>query len=191
MPRKKLKRSSPTKKNVKVKRQLESLTESLEKSFRDIPEKIAVQAQKDIASQKLKEAKLQSSLQKMQKQQKALKSKQAQLAAKDKLTPAGKKQLKVSTKASALLNKSITDILKQIDLAKEDVKVLSNKQAKYTALKKEILKLEKEWDKAPAKPKKARKISAKPVAKEEIISDTASLEPIITDVVTESIKLNS
>lgn len=207
MPRKKVKRSSATKTTVKVKRQVPNLTESLEKSFREIPAKIAIQTQKDLIALKQQEAKLQSSLQKMQKQQKTISTKQSSLASKDKLSTAAKKQLKVSKKASDVLNKAITSILKQIDQNRLQGKSLSQKQAKYVAIKKQIIKLEKEWNQSAkpaktAKPAKsvkpAKAIKATKVAGKVRKSRTAQVsnheataaEPMMMES-TESIELNS
>ncbi|HEX2548795.1 MAG TPA: hypothetical protein VHM20_03135 [Gammaproteobacteria bacterium] len=194
MPRKKVKRSSATKTTVKVKRQVPNLTESLEKSFREMPAKIAMQTQKDLIALKQQEAKLQSSLQKMQKQQKTINNKQSSLASKDKLSTAAKKQLKVSKKASDVLNKAIANILKQIDQNRQQGKTLSQKQAKYVAIKKQIIKLEKEWNQTSAKTTKTTKPA--PKARKSRAStpatthDTAASEPMMLDS-TESIELNS
>ncbi len=196
MPRKKVKRSSATKTSVKVKRQVQSLTESLEKSFREIPAKIAVQTQKDIIALKQQEAKLQSSLQKMQKQQKTITTKQSSLASKDKLTTAAKKQLKVSKKASDVLNKAIANILKQIDQNRQQGKSLSEKQAKYVAIKKQIIKLEKEWTQS-AKPvktikpaKAAVKVRKSRAAAPVTTHEATASEPMMMESI-ESIELNS
>lgn len=199
MPRKKVKRSSATKTSVKVKRQVQNLTESLEKSFREIPAKIAEQTQKDLIALKQQEAKLQSSLQKMQKQQKTMSSKQSSLASKDKLTTAAKKQLKVSKKATDVLNKAIANVLKQIDQNRQQGKSLSQKQAKYVAIKKQIIKLEKEWNQSTksAKPVKTTK-TAKPAVKVRksrtaiaaTTHESTNAEPMMMES-TESIELNS
>lgn len=199
MPRKKVKRSNATKTTVKAKRQVQNLTESMEKSFRDMPTKIAVQTRKDLIALKQQEAKLQSSLQKMQKQQKTISNKQSSLASKDKLTATAKKQLKVSKKASDVLNKAIANVLKQIEQNKQHGKSLSNKQAKYLAIKKQILQLEKEWNNQPAKTVKAAK-PAKPAAKvrkvrvaKPTVAREASIsaEPMMMESTTESHELNS
>jgi len=186
MPRKKVKRSSKT--TVKAK-QFKRLTESMEKTFRDMPIKIADQTQKDLNQLRKQEAKIQSSLKKMQKQQAKINHKQTLLAAKDKPSAVAKKQLKISQKASDMLNKAIANVLKNLDQIQQQTKSLSDTQSKYLAIKKQLAQFDKEWNKQSdkisvsrksRKPREAKQLKDRevPEAQESMNVESATTESV-------------
>src|SRR5205823_4854750 len=130
MPRKKLVKAKVAK---KVKRQTLNLSAIMEKDFKSFPKKIQEQLLKDLAGLKKQEPKLQSSLQKLQKQYTAAKNKHNVLA--DKLnvkpTPAAKKQLAALTKTCDKFNKAISALTNQLNAIKDQGKLISLKKARF------------------------------------------------------------
>jgi hypothetical protein len=193
MPRK-VKKAKVKKSTIKTKRQRLGTTEPMEKALQDIPNQLQAEASKDLSILKKQEAKLQAALQKMQKQQKAIKSKHVVLSTKAKtnLTAPLKKRLKAVNKAYDLINQGIADITKQIDHTKNQGDQVSQKQAKYLALSKQLIQFNKEWDKKSVKVKADKPIaknSKKPVKKARISipsEQTTLQEPMKIDSTSET-----
>lgn len=133
----------------RMKQAVLSLSEAMEKEFKDLPNKLAIQSQKDISKLKIQEAKLAAAIKKTEKQRKVTQHKLHAMTVKNnkKPTKAGKKHLKTLTTVSREINQMLTSLGKQLSQVQKQSSTLSFKQEKFNALSKEILKLEKQWEK--------------------------------------------
>jgi hypothetical protein len=159
MPRKKAKNS----KIAKINRKTMYLSENMENDFRAIPNKLPAQLDKELNGLKKQENKLQSSLLKMQKQQAVAKNKHAALAskAKNNLTATVKKQIKVAQKTLEMLTHEAMKLSAQLTEIQQHGKILSQKQAKFSAICKYIALMDEKWEKKAKKDKpKAIKVKA-------------------------------
>lgn len=179
MPRKKVTKS----KVKKLNRQPLSSAEIMEKDFRTISNKLPELFRKDVAALKKQEAKLQFSLQKIQKQQAAAKNKHVVLETKAKVKPAAttKKQLTAAKKTFEAIAQASMKLAAQLDQIKNRKNLLSQKQSKFTTLCKYIPTLDKEWDGKNAKANKpATKLSAKSATKQRSNPSPATHESTST-----------
>ena len=194
MSRKKNTRSASGKKTQsKAKTTTLSLTEKLEKDFRDAPAKLVSEYRKEIAVLKQQEIKLKTELKKAHMLQKALKTKHAALSAK-KLTATAKKQLTTAKKVQAELIKATKDFTAKLDQIKNQIKTLSDKQAKYTVIGKQCAILQKQLTKKAVKTKSAVKTSKKSAKKTKSATSTQNQPthtPEITVDETETAELTS
>jgi hypothetical protein len=168
MPRRKVVKTAKVKK-LAIKRQVKTaasgLADSLEKSFREIPAKIIAQTRKELSTIKQQEAKLKTEQKKAQAQKKITKTKHMALTAKakSKPSPTTKKQLVSAKQAFDKVSKTIAGIDANLAVVKKQVDTLSKKNAKFTALSKQISSFDKEWERKGKTPKKSK--STKPATK--------------------------
>ena len=133
------------------------LAEHIEKDFRHVPSKLVALYNKDLMALKHKEKKLQTELNKAKTQKKTLKDKNAKLN-QAKTSASTKKQLAAAKKTMSTLDAHLIQLTNQLDQTKQQTKAFTAKQAKYTFIGKQLLKLEKEFD---AKDKKTTKKKTK------------------------------
>lgn len=203
MTRKKAKKSKVSTKTStkvsKVNRKTACLSENMENDFRAIPNKLPAQFSKELDGLKKQETKLQSSLLKMQKQQAVAKNKHAAISSKSKnnLTTAAKKQINAAKKALEMINDAAVKLSAQLNDIKQHGKILSQKQAKFSAICKHIASIDKEWERKNAKvdkakiarPKKSRKNAQ---STDEPTHTTASKnEPARADMTPETVEASS
>lgn len=202
MPRKTAKNTKISKSNRKTM----CLSENMENDFRAIPNKLPAQLNKELDGLKKQENKLQSSLLKMQKQQAVAKNKHAALAskAKNNLTATAKKQIKAAQKTLEMLNNESIKLSAQLNDIQQHGKMLSQKQAKFSAICKYIALMDAKWEKKSAKkdkpktakiktkatqPKKSRKNVQ---AHEELLVATSSKkEPARAEITSETVEASS
>src|SRR5690349_16570441 len=120
MPRKKFAKVSKKTKTSKpvASTNVSAQLEKMEKEFRASPAKLAAECRKSVALLKKQEATLKNEFKKAQKNKNATKNKQA-----------------------------LTSILAKIDQVKKLYQTLSNKQAKFTVLNKQLATFDKQWEK--------------------------------------------
>lgn len=157
----KVKKKTP----VKTKQATVNVTSaSMEKDFKNLPKKLIAQIRKEVVALKKDEATQQVMLKKAQLLKKATNDKQDRIHAKanGNLTATVKKQLNATKKEQMHVNKTISQLNKQIETIKKNILQLSNKNAKFTELSKQIAKLEKDVDaKIQKTPKKLPTINKK------------------------------
>lgn len=147
-----------------------TLTEKMERDFRDAPANIVAQYRKDITVAKQQEDKLKVELKKADTLKKALETKITILAAK-KPGATNKKQLANAKKMQVQLSKAISDFTGKLELIKELGRTLSAKQAIFAALGKQLAKLEKELT---IKARNAAKAKSAPKTKKAVAKKTKS-----------------
>lgn len=155
-----------------------SLTDKMEKDFRETPAKIVALYQKDIAVSKQQETKLKNELQKAEVLKKALQSKIAALSSK-KLTSASKKQLNSTKKMQVQLTKAISDFSVKLEAIKKLVRTLTEKQALFSALGKQLAKLEKELMMKARQAEKAKAAKAKKVKAKKTSAKKSKAAPVM------------
>lgn len=133
-------KKAPAKRNVK---NLSSTVASLERDFKAAPEKIAGIYGKELTSLSKQISKLTNKLKKSQAQQQKAKDKFAALSAKPS-SPALKKQLTLANKTLGQLSKDVTANTAELEQNKKLCETFEQKKAYYTALTKELSKLEKQ-----------------------------------------------
>jgi len=168
MPRKKTMRSAKgtkmTAKNKKTTKAALPLTDRMEKDFRSAPARIAAEYRKEVVILKQQEFKLKTELKKAAILQKALKTKHTVLSTKK--TATAKKQLTAMKKVQIQLTKAVKDSMKKLEQIQKLCKIKAEKQAKFTAISKQLGKLEKELS------KKAPQITAKTTVKTKALKKT-------------------
>lgn len=144
-------------------KQLAKLGESMEKDFRSMPSKIAAQYRKDLANLKQQTKKLAADLKKAQAQQKTAKAKLVALASKSNAT--AKKQTVTVNKNLKAHTAAVSNLSSKLEEVKKLSKIISQKQAKFIALGKELSKIEKQLEEQSKKAKAVKKVKAtkKPV----------------------------
>ena len=162
MPQKKTAKRAKMKKTA-PKRQannsLLALAEKIEKEFRQIPTKLAQLYRRDLMAQKEQESKLKAEIKKAEASQKLALKKQADLM-KAKPSKSTKKQLATAKKSNEQATKMIKLLTQQLTQAAKNSAMLLAKQNKFTALGKELVKLEKQLATKAATIVKAKKATA-------------------------------
>lgn len=154
---------------------LTKLGESMEKDFRSMPSKIAAHYRKDLANLKQQTKKLAADLKKAQAQQKTAKAKLVALASKSNAT--AKKQTVNVNKTLKAHTATVSNLSSKLEEVKKLSKIISQKQAKFIALGKELSKIEKQLEEQSKKVKAVKKAKAtkKPVV-EIIKPETFALD---------------
>lgn len=150
----------------KVKTATLTSVQALEKTFRDLPAKLILQCQKELATLKTQEQKITKALQKNLTLKKNTQKKLATLTAKSKgkLTAVIKKQLLSFKKILTQLEKETSTFMTQLKQMKEQAATLVQKQKQFSSMTKLLATLEKEVAKKKITIKKAKK-SPKKMAK--------------------------
>ncbi len=200
--------SRKTAKNSKISkanRKTMCLSENMENDFRALPNKLPAQLDKELNGLKKQENKLQSSLLKMQKQQAVAQNKHAALTskAKNNLTATAKKQIKAAKKALEMLNNEAMKLSTQLKDIQQHGKILSHKQAKFSAIFNYIALMDEKWEKKIAKankskvkakvnavqPKKPRKIDQS--SEELLVIASTKKEPSKVEIIPETVEASS
>lgn len=175
MPRKKNAKSASKKsttKNQTTKSNISNATAALQKALQDAPAKIIAQLNKEIATAKQNEKRLQAALKKAQSAKSAAEKQFAAITSKHKAKPtaASKKQLAKQKQNFDKNSKTLAEITNQANQSKAQITHLTSQQAKYAELTKRIAQFDKEWEAkvraaAAELAAKAREAAAKLAAK--------------------------
>jgi hypothetical protein len=190
MPKKKIVKPTKMKKTTAkttTRQNVLSLAEKVEKEFRQIPMKLAKLYRQETAALKQQEKKLKADLKNAQATQKAAQKKQAALTSS--VSKTSKKQLAAMKKTIAEATNTIKMLTKQLAQIAKTAAPLLAKQTKYTALNKELAKLDKELTakikmRKPTPQKKNTKVKAakanmtQQTIEETILIASESAEPI-------------
>ena len=186
----KAKKATATVAKRPTKKVVNTLTETLEKNFRDTPAKLLTQCRKELSGLKQQEKKLQSELKKAQAQKKTTQKQSITLAAKHKSKPnaTSKKQLAAQKQTIEKFIKTIAGLVTQLNTLKLAAKTLTQKLNKQTAIHKLLTAFEKQWEiktrKAAVKPRK--KATNKPSASKPAATQTTITHHEEPDMITES-----
>lgn len=154
-PAKRTKMKKPAAKR-QTQNSLLALAEKVEKEFRQLPTKLAKLYQQEVMAHKQQEKKLKDEIKKVE----VIQKKQASvMKAKTKPT---QKQLMAAKKSNQQTTKTINQLTTQLNQTTKNGAMLLAKQNKYTALNKELAKLDKQLT---LKATTAVKASSKPAKK--------------------------
>ena len=161
MARKQVKKTSTKKSTVKrTPNPAKSLSQAMEKEFRDIPARLIAQCQKDASALNRQEKKIKSEVKKAEAQKKIAKNKQVILQAKMKKNnnATNKKQFNANKQDQDKILKAISSLQQQLNTIKAQSKSLSSQQSKYAAIAKLVMQFDKQWE---AKARQANKTATK------------------------------
>lgn len=176
----------PVKKgSVQSKNNTLAFLQEIEQDFLQVPATLAMQLNKEISTLKVKENKLKNAVSKLKAQ---LKTSEARLktAGKGK-TSSDKKRLTAAKKSHQDILKTHSSTDKELQELAKIIATTVNKQAKFTAISKQLNQFEKEWAKKSKKNKatkakvkaktKSRKASSSVAAPVTLDDEPKRLEP--------------
>jgi hypothetical protein len=151
MPRRKVKKIAKGKRSTVGR--TTGTASPLEKTFKELPGRLAAQGRKDLGVLKQKEKKLQAQLKKATTQKTTATKQQTTLTGKYKTKPtaAGRKQLATSKLGVTKATGAVKDLTTQLAALKAQIKTQTSHTGKYAAIGKHIAAFHKAWDVKTAK----------------------------------------
>jgi len=182
MPRNKTAKRPVKRRSVQAKGNTLAFLQEIEQDFMQVPNQLAMQLNKEISTLKVKQNKLKNAVSKLKAQLKTSESR-LKTAGKAK-TSSDKKRLLTVKKAHQTIQSTHSATHKELQELEKLLASTANKQAKFTAISKQLNQFEKEWAKKSKKNKTAKSASksktkkaSRAISSQSTLEESKRLEP--------------